>query len=218
MDEIDAIASNGGLARGVPTGFTELDDVTNGLHPGQMIIVAARPGVGKALALDTPLPTPTGWTTMGDVAVGDWLLGADGLPTPVVAATDVMLGRPCYEVEFSDGTTIVADAKHQWPTGYGVRTTVRTALRPGQHRCSRIAGAFRRAPGSGDADVATAADRRGAPHPQCACPLRRGGQSRAPLSGWAGHGADAQFHAWAWISCGPARSKIGLPASSSHSR
>jgi replicative DNA helicase len=53
MDEIDAIASNGGLARGVPTGFTELDEVTNGLHPGQMIIVAARPGMGKStLALD----------------------------------------------------------------------------------------------------------------------------------------------------------------------
>ncbi len=123
MDEIDAIASNGGLARGVPTGFTELDEVTNGLHPGQMIIVAARPGVGKALALDTPLPTPDGWTTMGEVAVGDELLGADGVPTRVVAATEIMLGRPCYEVEFSDGTVIVADAEHQWPTGYGIRTT-----------------------------------------------------------------------------------------------
>ena len=129
MDEIDAIASNGGLARGVPTGFTELDDVMNGLHPGQMVIVAARPGVGKALALDTPLPTPTGWTTMGDVAVGEWLIGADGAPTRVVAATDVLLGRPCYEIEFSDGTTVVADAMHQWPTGYGVRTTA--ALRSG---------------------------------------------------------------------------------------
>lgn len=53
MDEIDAIASNGGVARGVPTGFTELDEVTNGLHAGQMIIVAARPGVGKStLGLD----------------------------------------------------------------------------------------------------------------------------------------------------------------------
>lgn len=53
MDEIDAIASNGGLARGVPTGFNELDEVTNGLHPGQMVIVAARPGVGKStLGLD----------------------------------------------------------------------------------------------------------------------------------------------------------------------
>lgn len=116
MDEIDAIASQGGIARGVPTGFTELDEVTNGLHAGQMVIIAARPGVGKALALDTPLPTPAGWTTMGDVAVGDTLLGADGEPTRVLAATEVMLGRPCYEVEFSDGTVIVADAQHQWLT------------------------------------------------------------------------------------------------------
>ncbi|MEU0497226.1 replicative DNA helicase [Mycobacterium sp. NPDC006124] len=116
MDEIDAIASQGGVARGVPTGFTELDEVTNGLHAGQMIVVAARPGVGKALALDTPLPTPSGWTTMGDVAVGDDLIGPDGEPTRVVAATEVMVGRPCYEVEFSDGTVIVADEEHQWLT------------------------------------------------------------------------------------------------------
>jgi replicative DNA helicase len=53
MDEIDAIASQGGLSRGVPTGFTELDEVTNGLHPGQMIVIAARPGMGKStLGLD----------------------------------------------------------------------------------------------------------------------------------------------------------------------
>jgi replicative DNA helicase len=123
MDEIDAIASSGGISRGVPTGFTELDEVTNGLHPGQMIIVAARPGVGKALALETPLPTPSGWTTMGDVAVGDQLLDADGRPTRVVAATEVMLGHPCYQIEFSDGTVLVADAAHQWPTTRGIRTS-----------------------------------------------------------------------------------------------
>ncbi len=123
MDEIDAIASAGGISRGVPTGFTELDELTNGLHPGQMIVIAARPGMGKALALNTPLPTPTGWTTMGDVAVGDHLVGADGQPTRVVAATEVMLGRPCFEVEFCDGSVIVADAEHQWPTGRGIITT-----------------------------------------------------------------------------------------------
>ena len=123
MDEIDAIASQGGIARGVPTGFAELDELTNGLHPGQMIVIAARPGMGKALALDTPLPTPTGWTTMGEVAVGDYLIGADGEPTRVVAATEVMYGRPCYEVEFSDGSVIVADAEHQWPTLRGIVTT-----------------------------------------------------------------------------------------------
>ncbi|WP_278313916.1 replicative DNA helicase [Lolliginicoccus levis] len=48
MDEIDSIASRGGMSLGVPTGFVELDELTNGLHPGQMIIIAARPGVGKS--------------------------------------------------------------------------------------------------------------------------------------------------------------------------
>ncbi|MCA1655092.1 MAG: replicative DNA helicase, partial [Pseudonocardiaceae bacterium] len=53
MDEIDAIASRGGSSLGVPTGFEDLDAVTNGLHPGQMIIIAARPGIGKStLGLD----------------------------------------------------------------------------------------------------------------------------------------------------------------------
>jgi replicative DNA helicase len=101
---------------GVPTGFADLDRLTSGLQPANLVIVAARPAVGKALAVDTPLPTPTGWTTMGDVAVGDQLIGADGRPTTVVAATEVLHGRPCYEVEFSDGTVIVADAQHQWLT------------------------------------------------------------------------------------------------------
>jgi replicative DNA helicase len=53
LDEIEAIGSRGDRLAGVPTGFAELDGLTNGLHPGQMIIVAARPGCGKStLALD----------------------------------------------------------------------------------------------------------------------------------------------------------------------
>jgi replicative DNA helicase len=116
LDEIEAIDSRGDAMVGVPTGFTDLDELTNGLHPGQMVIVAARPAMGKALALDTPLPTPTGWTTMGEVSVGDRLIGADGRPTRVVAATEVMSDRTCYELTFSDGSTLVADAEHQWLT------------------------------------------------------------------------------------------------------
>ena len=43
----------GGRLAGVPTGFAELDELTNGLHPGQMIIIAARPAIGKStLGLD----------------------------------------------------------------------------------------------------------------------------------------------------------------------
>lgn len=133
VEEMEAASGRDGSMTGVPTGFRELDELTNGLHGGQMIVVAARPAMGKALALDTPLATPTGWTTMGEVQVGDYLYGADGHPTSVVAVTDVMLDRPCYEVEFSDGTTIVADAQHQWVTetrasrrGIGGTVTVTT--------------------------------------------------------------------------------------------
>jgi len=116
LDEIEAIGSRGGGLTGVPTGFADLDALTNGLHPGQMVVIAARPAVGKALALDTPLPTPSGWITMGEVSVGDQLIGADGRPTSVLAATEVMHGRPCYEVIFDDGEVILADENHQWLT------------------------------------------------------------------------------------------------------
>ncbi|MEV4168010.1 replicative DNA helicase [Nonomuraea sp. NPDC049709] len=126
LDELEAIGSRGGQMVGVPTGFADLDQLTNGLHPGQMIVVAARPAIGKALDLDTPLPTPTGWTTMGEVEVGDQLIGADGRPTRVVAATEVLYGRPCYEVEFGDGTVIVADARHQWRTTAAHRSVLTT--------------------------------------------------------------------------------------------
>ena len=53
LDEIEAIGSRGGAMTGVPTGFADLDSLTNGLHPGQMIVIAARPAMGKStLALD----------------------------------------------------------------------------------------------------------------------------------------------------------------------
>jgi replicative DNA helicase len=53
LDEIEAIGSRGGVMTGVPTGFADLDSLTNGLHPGQMIVIAARPAIGKStLALD----------------------------------------------------------------------------------------------------------------------------------------------------------------------
>ncbi|WP_353815053.1 replicative DNA helicase [Agromyces sp. SYSU T00266] len=53
IDEIEAAKHTDGKMTGVPTGFADLDDLTNGFHPGQMIIVAARPAMGKStLALD----------------------------------------------------------------------------------------------------------------------------------------------------------------------
>ena len=69
---------------------------------------------GKCLDVATPIPTPTGWTTMGELVAGDTVFGPDGLPTAVLAAHDVKHGLPCYEVAFSDGSTIVADSEHLW--------------------------------------------------------------------------------------------------------
>lgn len=73
-------------------------------------------GGGKALALDTRLPTPAGWTTMGEVHVGDKLLDERGQPCTVLTVSPVWLGHDCYRVAFSDGSEIVADGDHKWFT------------------------------------------------------------------------------------------------------
>ena len=100
------------------------------LHPGEFVLgsTSERIGMpddlvarveGKALALDTEVPTPSGWTTMGDLAVGDAVLHPSGVAVAVVAVTDVLHERPCYELVFTSGASVVADAMHQWPVGRG---------------------------------------------------------------------------------------------------
>ena len=107
------------------------------LHPGEFVLGSTFETVGlpddlagrlegKALAIGTLVPTIAGWRTMGSLRVGDLVFGVDGRPTPVVAATKIMSGRPCYEVCFSDGQTIIADAAHLW------RTTTKSARKHGR--------------------------------------------------------------------------------------
>jgi deoxycytidine triphosphate deaminase len=97
------------------------------LHPGEFVLGSTleRVGIppdlaarleGKALAVDTPIPTPRGWRTMGDLRRGDLVFDQAGQPCRVVAVSEVLLGRPCREVYFSDGNRIVADRQHQWLT------------------------------------------------------------------------------------------------------
>src|SRR5215467_13341502 len=114
MDRIDAQMASGGGVIGIPSGFHDLDRMTNGFKASDLAIIAGRPSMGKALSLDTPIPTPTGWTTMGALRVGDQVFDEQGRPCTVVFATPVMHGRECFEVVFSDGEVIVADADHQW--------------------------------------------------------------------------------------------------------
>ena len=70
--------------------------------------------MGKALSLDTSIITPTGFTTVGDIQIGDTVYGRDGNPAKVTFITEVMTDRPCYEIEFSHGEKIIADAEHLW--------------------------------------------------------------------------------------------------------
>lgn len=73
----------------------------------------------KCLALDTRLPTPHGWTTMGDVDVGDRLIDDRGVPCTVTGVSPVQFGHECFRVTFEDGTTITADSEHFWPSRDG---------------------------------------------------------------------------------------------------
>jgi deoxycytidine triphosphate deaminase len=119
------------------------------LHPGEFVLASTYEVVslpddiagrleGKALAADTPIPSPGGWRCMGELAVGDQVFDEAGCPTTIVAATPVMLGRPCREVVFSDGQSLVADISHGWVTRTrperrhgrpgSVRTTAEIAL------------------------------------------------------------------------------------------
>jgi deoxycytidine triphosphate deaminase len=103
------------------------DDEPFVLHPGEFVLGQTLEWVelpdnlvarleGKALALDTPVPTPNGWRTMGELEPGDVVFDETGSPTAIVAVTPPMIARPCREVIFSDGARVVADADHQWIT------------------------------------------------------------------------------------------------------
>lgn len=48
LTELETIANRGDQMVGVPTGFSDLDELMNGLHPGNMVIVAGRPAMGKS--------------------------------------------------------------------------------------------------------------------------------------------------------------------------
>lgn len=82
---------------------------------------------GKALALDTPIYTPSGWRTMGDIHEGDYVYGDDGKPVKVLWESDIHLNHDCYKLTFSNGDEIVADADHLWTVRRcGIKRTYNT--------------------------------------------------------------------------------------------
>ena len=115
------------------------------LHPNEFVLASTYEVVtlpddlagrleGKALAIDTPIPTPRGWRPMGDLRIGEEVFDEMGRPTPVVAATGIMVNRACAEIVFSDGQSIVADLAHRWLTR---SKSERKHLRPGTVRSTK---------------------------------------------------------------------------------
>ena len=81
--------------------------------PGVML--ALEMGTGKDLDNDTPIPTPNGWTRMGDIQPGDTVFDERG-NTCTVTAVFPQGEKQTYIVEFDEGTKIIAGAEHQWIT------------------------------------------------------------------------------------------------------
>jgi len=83
---------------------------------GYVTLVTGIVGHGKALDINTPIPTPNGFVNMGDLQVGDEVFGEDGLVTKIIAVSAVLIDRPCYKVVFSDGSEVICDENHLWLT------------------------------------------------------------------------------------------------------
>lgn len=78
----------------------------------------------KDLADDTPIYTPTGWRTHGELEAGDMVFSPSGKPVKVIATSDRYTDSECYCVKFSDGEEIIAGAGHLWRIRIKHRTRV----------------------------------------------------------------------------------------------
>ena len=104
---------NDGEITGLKTGFQELDFVTNGLQKGDLIIIGARPSVGKGHPNWLELPTPKGNKKVGDLVVGDYVFDRYGKPTKVTGVYP--RGKlETYKVTLNDGRSTIVDGDHIW--------------------------------------------------------------------------------------------------------
>lgn len=136
-----------------PVRFAGWDDSLPGKCYGKRVdmplvqLVAA--SLSQPLALDTEVRTIDGWKIVGDLHVGDFVYGSDGLPAEVKRETEVFYDRECFRVEFDDGTSIVADAGHGWTVqaknghGDGFDTVTMTTQQMKDYKESRKRGSLR---------------------------------------------------------------------------
>jgi len=113
LDRVQEMADNPNDITGVPTGFYDFDRMTSGMQAGDLIVLAARPSMGKAQPLDALVRTRTGWKAMGALEVGDALASVDGRPS-IVTGIYPQGVRQVYRITFSDGRSAECCAEHLW--------------------------------------------------------------------------------------------------------
>lgn len=82
--------------------------------PNGLVMMNGPTGTGKALALSTPIPTPHGFTTMGEISIGDEVYDSHMQTVAVTGLSPIDSSPELYRVRLSDGQTIIADVNHQW--------------------------------------------------------------------------------------------------------
>ena len=141
LDRVTEMADNPNDITGVPTGFYDFDRMTSGMQAGDMIVLAARPSMGKAQPLDAKVRTRRGWKAMSELEVGDALASVDGRPSMVTGLFPQGV-KQVYRVTFSDGRSTECCAEHLWKIAYREWEAPRVVdtrelMRLLSHRCYR---------------------------------------------------------------------------------
>ncbi|HEV8435314.1 MAG TPA: DnaB-like helicase N-terminal domain-containing protein, partial [Thermoanaerobaculia bacterium] len=117
MTAIEQLHEAGKLITGIPTGYNRFNEFTSGFQPQDLVIIAARPSMGKAQPLDAKVLTRRGFVCMGSLKVGDELASIDGEPSRVIGIFP-QGERELFRITFSDGRSTECCREHLWRVTY----------------------------------------------------------------------------------------------------
>lgn len=99
---------------GCPLQGDIFNTICRGGRKGKLYLRSAGTSVGKAAPNYTKIPTPNGWTTVGEIKVGDYLFDRHGKPTKVLAVYPQKEKKQIYKVYFKSGRVAECCNEHLW--------------------------------------------------------------------------------------------------------
>lgn len=112
---LDVGSRQSGVHTGIDSGYEVLDTLLCGFRPTDLIVIGSRPGMGKALDMNSMILSESGWIQMRDVKIGQLLRGSDGKCYPVIGVFPQ--GKlSAYKVIFDDGAEVICSEDHLWET------------------------------------------------------------------------------------------------------